>query len=204
MTVPVSGGSHLVVMGRVPRLGSVKTRLAKDIGAVEALRFYRSNFERTLRLLGSDPRWSTHCFIKSRETSVLDYPKCADNVCSTVFAQMPGDLGSRMHFALNHFSGKRILIGSDIPGITASQIRLAFSMLGTNDLVFGPAEDGGFWLVGVREGIRLKNVFLDINWSTNSVLADVMHRSRHYRIAMANTLWDVDCGFDHQRWRKEY
>ena len=202
--MPVSGRSHLVVMGRTPQLGRVKTRLAKDIGAVEALRFYRSNFERALRLLGKDPRWSTHCFIKSREAGVFDFPKCADAVCSSIIPQIQGDLGSRMLFALNHFSGKRILIGSDIPGIAACQIRLAFRMLGKNDLVFGPAEDGGFWLVGVREGILLKNVFQDINWSTNSVLADVMHRSRDYRIAVANTLWDVDRGSEYQRWRNEY
>lgn len=156
---------HLIIFAKPPRLGRVKRRLAADIGTMEALRFYRRNLAATLRMLGRDPRWQCWLFL---DRGAGRWPR---NLPRRLQAR--GDLGVRMETALRALpQGSIVLIGSDIPGVSRSDIRHAFRGLGRSDVVFGPAEDGGFWLVGLANSRVAPDLFKDIRWSTEHALAD--------------------------------
>ena len=156
---------HLIIFAKPPRLGRVKRRLAADIGIMEALRFYRRNLAATLRMLGRDPRWQCWLFL---DRGGGRWPR---NLPRRLQAR--GDLGMRMETALRALpQGSIVLIGSDIPGVCRSDIRHAFRSLGRSDVVFGPAEDGGFWLVGLTNSRVAPDLFKDVRWSTEHALAD--------------------------------
>ena len=98
--------------------------------------------------------------------------------------------------------GPVVLVGSDIPALRAGHVARAFRLLGRNDFVFGPAGDGGFWLVGAR---RLKPMpralFAGVRWSTAQALADTLAGlPSGYSKDLADTLDDIDDAQDLQRW----
>jgi glycosyltransferase A (GT-A) superfamily protein (DUF2064 family) len=178
----------LILLARVPRLGAGKSRLARDIGAVAALRFERAMLARGRRRLGRDRRWRLRLAITpDREANRLG-----------AAPQGRGDLGERMRRALAGCPpGPAVLVGTDIPGMTPSHIAEAFALLGRHDIVFGPASDGGFWLVGVR---RRPPNFGTVRWSTPHALEDVLaNLPRSLSIGFAATLDDVDDGAAYRR-----
>ncbi len=119
--------------------------------------------------------------------------------------QVEGDLGARMHAALQamwQVHDRALVIGSDCAVLTAGVLRDAARALDDHDLVFVPAEDGGYVLVGARRGTpRLAEVFRDVPWSTAAVMAVTRQRVREagLRHAELATLWDVDEPAD---WRR--
>ena len=144
---------HLVLFVRAPRLGNGKRRLARDIGDLAALRFERAMLGRLGRRLGRDRRWRLRLAVTPDAARVARrlWPRGAP-----VATQGAGDLGGRMRRALASCPpGPAVLVGADIPGLAAHHIATAFRLLGRHDVVFGPAEDGGFWLVGARRCPRL-------------------------------------------------
>lgn len=180
----------LILFARAPRLGSGKSRLARDIGAVGALRFERLMLARSLRRLGRDRRWRLVLAITpDREARRLG-----------AMPQGRGDLGTRMRRAMAACRpGPVVLIGTDIPGLTAVHIAEAFRLLGRHDLVLGPARDGGFWLVGARH--RMPG-FGKVRWSTRDALADVLaNLPKSLSVGFAATLDDVDDGAAYRRQR---
>ncbi len=88
--------------------------------------------------------------------------------------------------------GPAIIVGSDIPGITASEIAKAFQRLRGADAVLGPATDGGYWLVGLRRGPRLLAPFRGVRWSSPHALADTLANLEGRKVATVATLSDVD------------
>ena len=93
--------------------------------------------------------------------------------------------------------GPVLLIGSDIPAIDRPILARAFRALQGNDLVFGPATDGGFWLVGARTGARFpRRGFHGVRWSHPGTLADTLQRLGRHRIALTAALSDVDTAAD--------
>jgi glycosyltransferase A (GT-A) superfamily protein (DUF2064 family) len=90
---------------------------------------------------------------------------------------------------------RAVLIGSDIPGITAADIAAAFRALGRADAVFGPAEDGGYWLVGFGPR-RPPRPFATVRWSTEHALADTLANCRRHRVLLLRRLRDVDSAAD--------
>ena len=88
----------------------------------------------------------------------------------------------------------RSLVGSDIPHLRAGHIARAFALLGQHDLVFGPASDGGFWLVGAKRTRPLpQTLFAGVRWSTPTTLAETLAGlPKHVTTALADTLDDVD------------
>ncbi len=89
--------------------------------------------------------------------------------------------------------GPACVIGADIPGITAQHIAQAFQALGGNDAVFGPAPDGGYWLIGLKHPRRQPpSLFQGVRWSTGHALADTKCSLPDYRIADLASLADVD------------
>ncbi len=108
-------------------------------------------------------------------------------------AQGAGDLGQRMHRIFAELPpGDVIVIGSDIPAIEPSHIAQAFHLLGRADAVFGPARDGGYWLVGLKRMPAPPNAFADVRWSGPHALADTLANLDGKTIALAATLSDVD------------
>ena len=183
---------HLVIFTRQPRLGRGKRRLARDIGAVEALRFQRVTLAGLLRRLGRDPRWTTWLGITPDRSG--PWPRGV-----ATLPQGSGDLGRRMaRVARGLPPGPVVIIGSDIPDITASDIAAAFRALGPKSAVFGPATDGGYWLVGLRRLPRFIDPFAKVRWSSEHALADTLANLTDNEVAMLRTLCDVDDG---EAWR---
>lgn len=184
---------HLVIFARAPQAGRVKRRLGKEIGVMEAARFYRRILDAQIRRMMRDPRWTVWLFITP--DTALRHPAWHLVPISRRKPQRQGDLGRRMKLPFDTLPpGPVVLVGSDIPAMRASHIARAFGLLGQHDLVFGPARDGGFWLFGAR---RLKplprSLFADVRWSTPTALADTLAGlPRHVTTALADTLDDVD------------
>jgi glycosyltransferase A (GT-A) superfamily protein (DUF2064 family) len=90
-------------------------------------------------------------------------------------------------------TGPVCIIGADIPGVTRAHVWRAFTALGAADAVFGPAPDGGYWLIGMK-GVRPPppGLFQGVRWSSPHALADTLATLPGLRVAMVNTLADVD------------
>lgn len=181
---------HLVLFLRAPVLGSGKRRLAAEIGDVAALRFQRLMLARLMRRLGRDRRWRLRVALT---------PDRARLPGIATVKQGPGDLGARMRRALAACPpGPKLLVGADIPALSASHIAEAFRILGDRDVVFGPAEDGGFWLVGAR---HRPPRFGKIRWSSPHALADTLaNLPKRVSVGFAATLSDVDDGESYRRY----
>jgi uncharacterized protein len=180
----------VIVFARAPRLGTVKRRLAKDIGDRAALRFHTATLLRLLRSLQRERRFHTVLALTpDGATDLLP-------VGVTRIAQGSGDVGQRMDTACRRFRhGNVAVIGSDIPDANAADLRDAFRALGTHDAVFGPAEDGGYWLVALGPR-RPAQPFVNARWSTQYALADTLQNFRGRRVALLRTLRDVDTAGD--------
>jgi rSAM/selenodomain-associated transferase 1 len=194
------GRRTLVIFARAPRLGRVKRRLARDIGTVEATRFYRTVLARLLRRVARDPRWRTVIAVTP------DRAACEARWTGgrRTMPQGSGDLGRRMARALAAAApGRVVLIGSDIPAIDRRHVWAAFAALDRAELVFGPAEDGGYWLVGMRrDSGSVPAGFGPVRWSTRHALADSRAGfARGRRVALLDPLADVDDGAGWRRWR---
>ena len=189
----------LVIFARRPMLGAVKRRLSRDIGPVAATAFYRHCLFDTVRKLAADPRWQTLLAVTpDRVQDPKAWPQSPRRV-----AQGWGGLGTRMARGLAAPPpGPAVLIGSDIPGITSRHIARAFRLLGNHDAVFGPAADGGYWLVGLRRRPRFIDPFNDVRWSSPHALADTLVNLEGKQIALLDVLEDVDDGPSHARWRR--
>lgn len=176
----------VVVFARTPRRGRVKRRLARDVGDAAALRFHRLTLESLIRRLATDPRWRT---VLAVTQGTWRWPRGVPRI-----RQAGGDLGGRMARAIAAIpSGPVLLVGSDIPGIRRAHIARAFRALAGRDVVFGPARDGGFWLVGVRKREVLPRLFRGVRWSTQYALADTIANLATGRShALADMLSDVD------------
>jgi uncharacterized protein len=195
MTSPAktSPARHLIIMAKAPRLGLVKSRLARDIGLAEAWAFYRRTLADVSRRLAADGRWTTWLGV-SPDGAALKGALWPVN-CPRM-AQGDGDLGQRMARLLSAVPpGPAVLIGADIPGIKATHINQAFRCLGANDAVFGPATDGGYWLVGMRHRSVFVDIFRDVRWSSADALDDTLaNLPKRWRHGLVATLDDVDDG----------
>lgn len=190
----------LVIFAKAPRVGAVKTRLARDIGAVAAAMLARDLAARSLRL-GADPRWTTRLAVTPDDACALPlWPPALPRM-----GQGPGDLGQRMRRALAAGApAPTVLVGSDIPALAPDHIAAAFRALGSADLVFGPAEDGGFWLVGLcHRRPPPRRLFHHVRWSSEHALADTLAGlDGWHRVALLDRLHDLDTVDDLRRWRQ--
>ena len=95
-----------------------------------------------------------------------------------------------------------LIIGSDIPDVGQAHIAAAFDALRRSDVVFGPCNDGGYWLVGMRRGKIAGPLFDNVRWSTKYALSDTQRNlNTGFRVAMISTLADIDDGIDYAAWR---
>ena len=165
--------NHLIIFVKNPVLGTVKTRLAKSIGDEKALIVYMDLMqkcqEEALKVeckrhlfysknISENDSWSSKNFEKE--------------------IQSEGDLGDKITTAFQHVfqeKGKVLIIGSDCYDLSAEIIREAFQHLDNNDVVIGPANDGGYYLLGMN--VFHPELFYNITWSTEKVLKETIQRA---------------------------
>jgi glycosyltransferase A (GT-A) superfamily protein (DUF2064 family) len=179
-------GRHLVIFARRPAYGVGKRRLAAEIGDLAAWRFQRFTLAALLRELAADHRWTTWLAVTpDRPTGwVRD---------ARVIAQGQGDLGRRLIELMRRLpAGAVVVVGSDSPQVTRQDVATAFHRLGPCDAAFGPAVDGGFWLVGVSRRGRRRPPFRAVRWSTAHALADTLDNLRGRPVGFLRCLEDVD------------
>lgn len=190
---------HLVIFARTPQAGRVKRRLAQEIGVLAATRFYRALLATTLRTLTADRRWRVWLFVTPDDS--LGHPFWRGLKRRR---QGHGDLGRRMRRPFDILpAGPVVLVGSDIPAMRPHHIARAFALLGSNDLVLGPATDGGYWLIGARRLRPLPHaLFTGVRWSTPHALADTLATiPARYSVGFADMLDDIDDAADLRRFR---
>jgi len=191
---------HLVIFARAPQAGRVKRRLASEIGITAAARFHRTILSQQIRRLTSDRRWTVWLFVTPDDS--LGHPAWRGIPRPRVSRQGYGDLGQRMMLPFRALPpGPVVLVGSDIPAMRPAHIARAFRLLGRHDLVFGPASDGGFWLVGSRRVKPIpRRLFAGVRWSTAHALADTLAGiPGEFSTALADALDDVDDARDLRR-----
>lgn len=185
------------IFARAPRYGAVKTRLARDIGPAETLRFYRNTLNDVTRRLASSGRLDVVLAVTPDHTAAEGsyWPQGLARV-----AQGRGDLGARMIRVLK-CAGQRpaLVIGSDIPDASPALALEAARILGTRRHVLGPTQDGGYWLIGTRHPAMLSlHQLEDVRWSTPHALADTVTRLGDVGL-LPQTLMDVDDGHDYSQ-----
>ncbi|MGE0626464.1 MAG: TIGR04282 family arsenosugar biosynthesis glycosyltransferase [Hyphomicrobiaceae bacterium] len=176
-------------MAREPVAGRVKSRLAGEVGVTEATRFYRACCRSVIARLAREPHWRTWLALSPAAA-------CASRMFPREIARRPqvrGDLAARMQAIMDWpVRGPIIIIGTDIPAVRPSYLSAAFRALGRHDAVFGPAEDGGYWLVGLRRRCRVPHAFEAVRWSSAHALSDTLANLSGLAIARIATLSDVD------------
>lgn len=181
--------NKLVMMVKEPVAGRVKTRLARETGTAAALRFYRTACANLIRRLGADPRWQLVLAVSpDRAVRSRAWPAGIVRI-----PQGPGDLGNRMGRLLRTRGPRAtIIIGSDIPGIQPTHIAEAFRLLARSDAVFGPAADGGYWLVGMKPDRPAPDMFCNVRWSSPHALEDTLANLDGRKVSFTEMLEDVD------------
>jgi rSAM/selenodomain-associated transferase 1 len=188
----------LIIFLKAPRAGHVKTRLAREIGPEAALAAYGTLVNRLIGNLSSlasvelrfAPDDAVHEIEAWRREGWQSRPQCA------------GDLGDRLRTAFDEAfargARRAVIIGSDCPYLTVTDLRLAFTALKSHDLVLGPATDGGYWLIGLRRSCP--RLFSRIPWSTGVVFHETLRRARlaNLKVKSLRRLSDVDTASD---WR---
>jgi rSAM/selenodomain-associated transferase 1 len=176
----------LVVFARAPRLGTVKRRLAAQIGARAALRFHANTLAHMLRRLAADRRFETRL-------AVTPHPARGPwRHGLRAVTQGSGDLGARMGLAFRAAPRRRVaIVGCDIPDFRPADAARAFHLLRGVDAVFGPARDGGYWLVAMG-GRRPAAPFARVRWSSEHALSDTLHNFAGRRVRLLRLLSDID------------
>lgn len=181
-------------MAKLPVAGRVKTRLAREIGIVGATMFYRVAMRNLIARLARQPFWRT-VVIVDPDIGVVSRMLPAGIARA---GQGRGDLGERMQRPMRALSpGPVCLIGTDVPNIAVADVRRAFRQLGRADAVFGPAEDGGFWLVGLKRMPRVIDPYRGrVPWSRSDTLERTLANLAGARIGFTATHHDVDSATD--------
>ena len=182
---------NLIIFARRPEISIGKSRLKNKIGKSLGANFYYRNLLRTIIKINSDKRINVKLCV-TPDSALIDWPK-------SIFPQierMPqgsGDIGEKMWRVFSKSSNKTIIIGSDILDIKSTIILNAWKKLYTSNIVFGPAEDGGFWLIGISQSKKIKGLFNNVIWSQHNTLEQVKKNiNASKKISFVNTLTDID------------
>ncbi|MGB1268760.1 MAG: TIGR04282 family arsenosugar biosynthesis glycosyltransferase [Flavobacteriaceae bacterium] len=179
----------ILIFTRNPELGKCKTRLAKTIGDKNALTIYKMLLQHTadvVEQLNCDK--AVYYSVRVRTNDIWD-----DSIYQK-HQQHGADLGYRMQNAFKEsFKAgyeKVIIVGSDLYDLKPKHIQDAFNRLDSNDVVIGPAEDGGYYLLGMTT--LLPNIFENKNWGTDTVRTATLNNLKTKKVALLETLNDID------------
>ena len=182
---------RLIIFVKNPERGKVKTRLAASIGEEQAVNIYRKLLLYTKEI--TKGLNSEKCVYYSE---MINNNDLWDNMIYQKHLQQGSDIGERMQnaFAAAFAEGKErvIIIGSDCLELETYMIKEAFAVLESNDVVLGPARDGGYYLIGMKK--FLPTLFENKTWSTPDVLMDTILdlKKMDVRYYLLKTLNDVD------------
>ncbi|MBK9115332.1 MAG: TIGR04282 family arsenosugar biosynthesis glycosyltransferase [Betaproteobacteria bacterium] len=201
----MSAAPALLVFAKSPVPGRVKTRLAATIGDGPAAAVYRELTAATLAHAGAARRAGVVCSVElwcAPDPDSAYFRQRAAAAGATRHRQAGADLGARMAHAITDALARHaavLLIGTDCPLLDAAYLARASALLAGHDAVLGPAEDGGYVLVGATRPLP----FAGVRWSSPHALADTEASFARAGLAWrtAPTLWDVDAPADLARWR---
>jgi rSAM/selenodomain-associated transferase 2/rSAM/selenodomain-associated transferase 1 len=198
---------RLIVFTRYPKAGVTKTRLIPALGAAGAAELQRRMTEHAIgraRVFGRQRTATVEvCYEGARRRRMARWlgPGLAYR------QQGGGDIGERMAHsfreAFSEGAERVVIVGTDCPGITSALLDDAFDALTRNDVVFGPANDGGYYLIGLKTDVP--ELFVDVPWSTDNVLSRTLEivRELGLNVAMVASLDDVDRPEDLPAWERE-
>lgn len=198
---------RLLVFARIPERGAVKTRLAQSIGDDAALAAYETMLRDLLASIGaSSPE--TEIEILWAPTEIANGERLSRAFGDFSTAMQTGEtLGDRLSMAFSerfffHNTQKIIAIGVDDPRLPRDLVDHAFALLDSCEWVSGPAEDGGYYLIGCRAGAFDPLIFEDVAWGTPSVFATTMNKIAGWQssVAVLPERWDVDVAVDWERY----
>lgn len=187
----------LIIFTRYPQAGQVKTRLIPALGAEGATKLHQRMAEHTLaqaRALRQTRALSIEVWFTGSSTLTQMQEWLGTDV--DYYAQPEGDLGDRMTFAFQSAFAKgytaAIIVGTDCPDLSTALIEQSFSALAQNELVLGPAIDGGYYLIGLRR--LVPELFAGIAWSTAEVLAQTFAIAQQLKLTalLLPYLTDID------------
>lgn len=187
--------SIIILFAKIPVKGRVKTRLARDLEEDLVLRLVESMLLDTIDTL-KDCRFPFRICI--HPPGAIGEARAWLGGDNAFMPQTGDDLGERMEQAfIRVFSeGYReaVLIGSDIPGLSSGTVHEAFASLARHDAVIGPANDGGYYLIGFTGEAFYPDIFHRMPWSTPAVFRETMERfaSASRRVHVLTERIDVD------------
>lgn len=217
--MPRAGESHavpaLLVFVKAPRPGTAKTRLTPDLTPDEAAEIARRMVSDALALAyGVAATLEAEVVVAfTPAESWSDIEPLLGSAGKRAVVALPqrgGDLGERMANALDDAAERglrpAVVIGTDCPAIPLHALRDAFSALENDvaDVVLGPTDDGGYYLVGVREPVR--GLFENVRWSTGSVMAETVANARRLGLRVDVGLprtYDIDTPADLSRFQAD-
>lgn len=179
----------LIIFTRNPELGKCKTRLAATVGDLSALNIYIFLLQHTVNI--------TTPVTADKFVYYSEQVREGDIWNPEIFrkkAQQGDDLGIRMENAFNEVFQlgyeRAIIIGSDMFDMTATDLENAFQQLKSHDIVLGPAEDGGYYLLGMKK--TNKDIFYNKTWGTETVLSDTLADLKKEKVMLLTEKNDVD------------
>jgi len=174
---------RLLLLTKAPDPGQVKTRLIPLLGETAAAELYAQLLHDCLTLCTRAALCPVDLWC-SPSTEHPFFQQCHQQYQTTLHAQPAGDLGQRMSLAIHTTLAQAdyvVLIGADCPTLTAKDLVTALDALEAGiDVVIGPAEDGGYYLIGMRE--HHAALFEEIPWSTDEVLSITENRLREHKL----------------------
>ena len=189
----------IIIFIKNPELGKAKTRLAATVGDERALAIYKELLRHTRETVLQIRNCEKYLFYSSFINEQDDWP----NDFFHKKLQPKGDLGTRITTAFEDvFETNQpvLIVGSDCASLTSEILAEAINALKENDFVIGPAEDGGYYLIGMNEFSPL--VFEDIAWSTEQVLPQTIDKVHELGMTfgLLPTLSDIDYEEDWEKW----
>mgnify|MGYP001827560722 CR=1 FL=1 len=197
--------ARLLIFAKAPIPGQVKTRLAGQLGARGAADLYKKLLRRTLAIAVSARLCPVELWC-APEVRHGFFTRCRREYGVRLRRQGAGDLGRRMNQALNQVLSEGqhgVLIGGDCVSLGALELQDALRRLATgSEVVLGPAVDGGYVLVGLRQPCSA--LFRGIAWGGSNVMAATRRRLRRTGVAWSELPpgWDVDTPADLRRLRR--
>ncbi len=192
----------LVVFTKAPIPGFCKTRLIPELGEQGAADLQQELTEHCIHQLCHQPLCKTQIWC-SPDISHPLFQSLAKQYSVSLHKQQGNNLGERMYHAMsNQDTPYTIIVGSDIPLLTGQYLAEAIKILSHGaDVVLGPAEDGGYVLLGLRQ--VPKALFQDIKWGSNTVFTQTTKKLDATGLVWQaiEPLWDVDNETDFRRFK---
>ena len=195
----------IVVMAKEPEPGKVKTRLCPPLSPGQAADLYEAFFLDTVSLVSGIEH--TDVFVAYDPDTARDYFSRIVSPAVKCIPQGRGDLGDRLsrisHQVFLRGYRKVIILASDTPHLPQDGIRSAIARLDEIDVVLGPCDDGGYYLIGLR--FRAPTLFAGIPWSTSQVLDRTIQRAQEAGMTWELLLpgYDIDTWEDAERLSKD-